>query len=200
MLGALSARAATEGLEARVFAQPMYALDLPRRYCTIYMCGSFGITGGRDQDLATLRAIYKHLEPGGVLLFNKDVPYAADVEEWSFWLREKRAELPEAWGAWGARREVGDGRAYASLIRLLDLDPLDPHVHLEMWTRKWEGETLAAEEKRTLRTNLYLMPEIVLMLRVAGFEEIAVYGGYTQEAATAEDEDLVYLARKAADG
>jgi SAM-dependent methyltransferase len=200
MLGALAERAAAEGLEARVFAQPMYALDLPRRYRTIYMCGSFGITGGRDQDLATLRAIYEHLERGGVLLFNKDVPYVADADEWSYWLPQQRTMLPEAWGEWGARREVGDGRAYASLIRLLDLDPLDPHVDLEMWTRKWVEGTLVAEEKRALRTNLYLKPEIELMLQVAGFAEIAVYGGYTQQAPTAKDEDLVYLARKGREG
>src|SRR5262249_29922871 len=55
MLALCRERAAREGLAPRLYAQVMHELDLPRRYRTIYMCGSFGLGGDRAQDWEALR-------------------------------------------------------------------------------------------------------------------------------------------------
>ena len=42
-------RAATAaGHDVRLYAQPMHALDVPRRYRTIYICDSFGLAGSQS--------------------------------------------------------------------------------------------------------------------------------------------------------
>ncbi len=60
-------RAELEQLGANLYPQAMHELDLPRKYRTIIVCGSFGLGGTRDQDLEGLRRLHSHLEPGGRL-------------------------------------------------------------------------------------------------------------------------------------
>src|SRR5688572_27785426 len=75
MLANCRQQAAAEGLAPQLFNQAMHALDLPRRYRTIYIWDSFAIGGRREQDLAALRRCYDHLEPGGALVFSHELPY-----------------------------------------------------------------------------------------------------------------------------
>ena len=51
-----------------------------------------------------------------------------------------------------------------------------------------------ASEEYTLRENVYLKQELVLMLKLAGFRDISVRGDWTDEPATAEHEDLIFTA------
>jgi 2-polyprenyl-3-methyl-5-hydroxy-6-metoxy-1,4-benzoquinol methylase len=41
-------KAAAQGLTPRLYQQPMHAVDLPRKYRTIYICGSFNLAGSRE--------------------------------------------------------------------------------------------------------------------------------------------------------
>ncbi len=77
-------KAASQGLEPRLYQQPMHAFDLPRRYRTIYICDSFNLAGSREQALATLQRCFAHLEPGGALLLNITAEYAWP-ESWEKW-------------------------------------------------------------------------------------------------------------------
>ncbi|MEJ2600970.1 MAG: hypothetical protein P8Z00_21740, partial [Anaerolineales bacterium] len=65
-------------------------------------------------------------------------------------------------------------------------------VRLEKWI---SGEKVASEEY-TLRGNMYLKNEVLLMLRVAGFREISVRGDYSEETATAAHDELNFMAIK----
>ena len=38
-------KAAGQGLEPRLYQQPMHAFDLPRQYRTIYICNAFNLAG-----------------------------------------------------------------------------------------------------------------------------------------------------------
>lgn len=58
-------------------AQPMHELDVPRRYRMIFICGSFGLGGGRDNDLETLRRCQPTWNPAGALVFNEQMEYAS---------------------------------------------------------------------------------------------------------------------------
>ena len=103
----------------------MHELDLPRRYRTIFVCGGFGLGSTREQDLEALRRLHDHLEPGGMLVLDNEVPYA-DAHAVAV-----LAEGEAARSCREPRREPGRSAASArtapstrSLPRILDLDPL----------------------------------------------------------------------------
>ena len=61
---------------------------------------------------------------------------------------------------------------------------------------RWRAGELDALEDRTLTINLYFRNELLPMLDRAGFADVKVEGDHNHLPATAEDEFLVFLARK----
>ena len=98
----------------------------------------------------------------------------------------------------GERERASDGSDYVMRSRLENLDPLEQVLTLKYWAQHWQGERLIGEEKRILTSNLYFRNELLMMLKQAGFDEIAVQGDYTEAAATPEHEMLVFIAQKKA--
>lgn len=184
-----------DGLEARLYNQAMHDLDLPRTYRTIYICDSFGIGGRRSQDAEALRRCYQHLTPGGALVFSQHLPYGSPGH-WQYWLPERQGELPEAWPESGTRRRTQNGDEYELKVRIARLDPLEQRLTLQMRISLWRGEQRVAQDEHSLQENLYFCPELLFLLAQAGFEDVAVHGGYGGRAATAEDTMLVFVARK----
>jgi SAM-dependent methyltransferase len=197
MLELCRQRAEREGLSPKLYAQALHELDLPRRYRTIVICGGFGLGGNRAHDVEALRRLHDHLEPGGLLVLDNEVPYA-DWEQWSYWRKDKRSELPKAWVEPGSRRAGSDGTEYALRSRLIDLDPLLQRVTMEMRAWMWRDGELIAEEEHLLKLTLYFKNELVLMLERAGFVDVKVRGQYNDEEPTGEDDFLVFVARKRA--
>jgi len=188
-------RAEREGLAPTLFVQPMHELDPPRSYRTIVVCGGFALGSDRAQDLQALDRFYEHLEPGGTLVLDNEVPYA-DSQQWQRWLREPRTE-PRAWSDDDReRRRASDGTELALQSRLLALDPLEQRATLEIRARQWRDGELIAEEDHTLDIGLYFTNELVLMLERAGFDVVAVNGAHEERAATADDDFVVFVARK----
>jgi len=196
MLALCAERGRRDGLEPTLHAKAMHELDLPRRYRTVYICDSFGIGGRRDRDLETLRRVRRHLEPGGVLVFSQELPIN-DVDErrWARWLPGRREGLPRAWPPEGERRRAADGDEYELVGRLASLDPLEMRQTLEMRARLWRDGVAVTEEIGRLDESLYFVPEILLMLRVAEFAEVAVEGRYNGRPATPDDGTVVFVAR-----
>jgi SAM-dependent methyltransferase len=195
MIAVCREKAEREGLAPTLCVQPMHELDMPRRYRTIYVCGAFGLGSDRDRDRQALVHLYEHLEPGGTLLLDNEVPYA-DPHQWRYWLKEERASLPEAAEPPGSRRRGSDGAEYGLSTRILALDPLRQHVTLEMHAQMWRDGALEAEERRTLDIGLYFPNELRLMLERAGFRDPVVHGEHTEAEPTGDDEFLVFVARK----
>lgn len=195
MLARCRTKANKSGLHVDLFRQAMHAIDLPRKYRTIYICGSFGLAGSRHLDMETLARCYHHLQPGGALVFNKDVEYAFP-EAWPLWLRENRNSLPETWPSEGDRRTASDGSDYVSRTRMLAIDPLEQSYERQIWVEKYRDGQKLREEIYTLWGNYYFMNELKLMLEKSGFHQIRVTGGYSNDEPTADREDLVYIATK----
>ena len=195
MLAHCREAAAREGLEPNLYAQAMHELDLPRRYRTIYVCGGFGLGSTRDQDIEGLQRLHDHLEPGGLLVLDNEVPYA-DGAQWQYWVKEKRGELPRPQRPPGPRRLGPDGAEYELRSRLLDFDPLDQSASMEMQAFMWRDGELLAEETHLLTMRLYFRNELVLMLENAGFTQIEVRGDHNDAKPTPDDDFLVFLARK----
>ena len=188
-------KATAEGFSPNLYAQPMHAFDLPRRYRTIYICDSFGLSGSRANDLETLRRCHAHLMDNGALLVNIEGEYTS-AADWNQWLSKHCRALPEPWPEEGERRVAADGSEQVSRFRTVQVDPLEQSFTRQVRLEKWTAGQLVASEEYTLRGNMYLKPELLLMLKVAGFREVAVYGDYTAEPATADHEELIFIALK----
>lgn len=196
MLAHCREKAAREGFSPKLYPQAMHELDLPRTYRTIFICGSFGIGGTRRQNALALQRFYEHLTPGGVLLFDHQMPYGEGSGLWDLWLKKNRQHLSPDWWPEGKRERASDGSDYVMRSRIADLDPLEQVLTLQYWAQRWQGEQLLGEEERTLTSNIYFKNELVMMLKQAGFDEVTVQGDFTDEAATSEHGELVFIARK----
>ena len=196
MVALCRAKAEREGFSPTLWAQPMHELDPPRRYRTIYVCGAFGLGSSRAQDAAALRRFSECLEPGGTLLLDIEVPYA-DTQQWKYWLKEERASLPKPAHPPSERRRASDGSDYGLSSRLVDFDPLEQRVTVEMHAQRWRDGTLEAEETRTLTINLYFKNELLLMLERAGFADVEVQGDHNGAPATPDDDFIVFVAARA---
>jgi SAM-dependent methyltransferase len=195
MLALCRERAEREGLSPNLHVQAMHQLDLPRKYRTIYVCGGFGLGGNRDHDEGALRSMYAHLEPGGLLILDNEVPYA-DGWGWQHWTKERRQELPESWPEPGERRTGADGTDYELLSRIIEVDPLSQRVTVEMRGFMWRDGRLVEQDEHVLKMTLYFTNELRLMLERAGFSDIEVRGDYTDEEPTSDTEFVVFTARK----
>jgi hypothetical protein len=187
-------KAEREGLSPTLFVQPMHELDAPRRYRTIYVCGAFGLGATRERDLEALRRFHVHLEPGGTLLLDTEVPYA-DTRLWKYWPAEGRAALPETAQPPRERRRAPDGSEYGLRSRVVELDPLEQRVTLEMRAELWRSGRLEAEEEHALTIGMYFRNELLLMLERAGFADVEVQGDHNDAPATGDDEFIVLVAR-----
>jgi SAM-dependent methyltransferase len=184
--------AAREGFAPHLYAQAMHELELARRYRTIVICGAFGLGGTRENDLAGLRRCHQHLEPGGALVFNVQIEYSSAA--WDLWRVPNG--LPAPWPERGAPRVAPDGSEHYMQIRSLAADPLTQTHTREVRLEKRVAGQLVAAESYTLRDSMYLREEILLMLKVAGFERTTVQGDFTREEATARHEELVFTAQR----
>ena len=188
-------KAAAKGFTPNLYAQPMHAFDLPRRYKTIYICDSFGLAGSREKDQITFRRCYDHLQGGGALLLNIQAEYTS-ADSWKAWLPERRADLPEPWPEEGSVRLAADGRENIGYFRTVDLNPQEQTYTREVRLEKRVNGEITAVEEYTLQGNMYLKNEVLLMLQAAGFHDITLYGDYTGHPATAESEEINFVALK----
>jgi SAM-dependent methyltransferase len=195
MLALCRERAEREGLSPTLHVQATHQLDMPRKYRTIYVCGSFGLGGDRDHDEEALRRIYEHLEPGGALVLDNEVPYSDDWQ-WRRWTKEGRREIPEPWSEPAERRTGSDGTQYELRSRIVAMDPLSQQVTMQMRGFMWRDGRLVEQDEHVLRMTLYFTSELRMMLDRAGFSDIEVRGDYTDEAPTGDTEVVVFTARK----
>jgi SAM-dependent methyltransferase len=193
MLALCREAAEREGLAPRLYEQPKHALELPRRYRTIFMCGALGVGSTRAEDLEAFRRVYEHLEPGGVFVLDNEVPYA-EGNGWDLWQADGRATLPRPRRPPGERRAGSDGTEYELRSRALELDPLEQRLTLEMQACMWRDGELVAEDEHELTLTFYFKDEIVLMLEGSGFVDVTVKAALTDAEPTAADDFLVFTA------
>ena len=62
--------------------------------------------------------------------------------------------------------------------------------------RLWKEDELLKEEIYTQRLDDYSKNELVLMLEKAGFRDLQIYGDFTDEVATPDHNDLIFIAKK----
>lgn len=196
MLAFCRKKAQSEGLQPQLYRQALHELDLPRKYRTIIVCGSFGLGGSRHQDQEALRRFFLHLAPGGTLAFDCDLPYK-DGDEWRYWLPEARRALPEAWPEGRRRRKRAENGDEIELRgRVASIDPLDQVLTRQIQAILWRDGRIERQEEHTLRERLYFRNEVLDMLASAGFENVKVLADYTDKPPSPESGILIYVASR----
>ena len=188
-------RAERDGLTPTLWVQPMHELDPPRSYRTIFVCGGFGLGSSREEDAEALARFLRHLEPGGTLVLDNEVPYAKE-RLWSRWPKGERDDLPTPWGGPAERRRGRDGAEYGLQSRLVALDPLEQRATMELRASRWRDGVLDAQEEHRLTMNLYFEHELELMLERAGFVDVLVHGDHAPVEPTADSDFVVFVARR----
>ena len=164
----------------------MRGVKLGRRYgLAVCAFNSFLCLRSQEDALAFLRNAHEHLEPGGLL----GIEVSAFTPE----------ELCEDPGGPTLRhdfsRETPRGRLERFSVSRYDAASqlLRMRLFYELYDR--EGKL---ESKRTHELVIRIVGrgELELMLRLAGFEVEAVYGGFEGEPFTAESDHLIMLAHR----
>lgn len=195
MLDLCQEKADKEGLKPALYRQALHELDLPRKYQTIIACGVFAIGGTYQQDFLALQKLYQNLEPGGVLLLDHNLPYS-DAMEWQLWLKEARARLPEPWPDTVGKIPPNDGSDYQLFSRRVAFDPLDQRITRQMRTLLWRDGQVIADQEYTLYENLYFYNELLIMIEQVGFKIEAVEGDYKETEVSADNNFMIFTARK----
>ena len=125
MLAHCRQKAEAAGLSVELYEQATHELELPRTYRTIIACGALGLGGDLDQAFEAIKRCYAHLEPGGVLAFDTELPWA-NAKFWSRWLKEGRQDLPDLWPPRAGSNLLDDGSDLRMSFRIVGGRPVDP--------------------------------------------------------------------------
>lgn len=184
MIAICRRRCAAAGLNPTLHLGSTARLDLPRRYATIVMSGSFALNGTRADDVAALGRVRDHLAPGGTLTFDVE-PGWANPGVWR--LFAEPGGLPTPWRE-GGPTPTGDGATIVSEVRDVAVDRVEQSSTRDLRLRLVrDGETVATEVHR-LVARWYGVHELLAMLAAAGFADV----GYSEEQLW-EDRGAMYV-------
>jgi hypothetical protein len=66
----------------------------------------------------------------------------------------------------------------------------------QLRARLWRNGELLEEQVHTQRYEEYGKNELVLVLERAGFSDVQIFGDYSDEPATADHKQLIFVAKK----
>jgi SAM-dependent methyltransferase len=191
MLAICREKARQQGLTPVLYQQAMQALDLPRCYRTIFIpCGTLCLIIDRDEAMEALCRFNDHLERGGTLIFNL------------FWQFDQGGPLSDkplgAFGEWGDlwSHAQPDGGVIAQHLKIEKID----RVEQILWAKRRyqlirDGQVLE-EEIFDSNERWYGKYEMVLMLEKAGFREVQVKDGWSDEDFCERHGAMVFVAKK----
>ena len=191
MLDWCAKKAEEEGFSPNLYPQAMHELDLPRRYRTIIVCGSFGLGADRATDFEGLRRLHSHLEPGGVLIMDHHPPksgqgYGEAVSE--------NSKTPAPWPEQGDRRQTDDGVELELRTRLIEINPTEKTATREISVREFVDGVEVNHEVNSILICGYSIPEVESMLNEAGFRDILITGSLEERPPQFEDELIFFKA------
>ena len=182
MLAICREKAAALGLAPVLYEQEMDELDLLRRYRTIVVpSSSFQLVLEPAKTAETLRRFKAHLESGGTLAMSiMTLAQEGDPNEWTL-LRE---------------RVRPDGLTVRRWVR----GRYDAATELEHTADRYEllrdGEVVRTElHERSPATRSYTQSGIAELVRAAGFADVRLVSGFTDEPVRLEDTLFCVVAR-----
>jgi SAM-dependent methyltransferase len=178
MLAICREKALQRGLQPALYQQAIETLDLPRKYRSVMVpSSSFQLVTSLDLARQAIHHLFEHLRPGGALampfmiLWEEGEP--TQSEEWRLVAERER---PEA----------GD------LVRRWSRESYDVENQLESTEDRYEiirgGQVIATEQHtRSPATRWYSQEQAANLYREAGFIDIRLLSGFSEEPAAPED-------------
>ena len=188
MLAVCREKAMRQGLEARLFSQPMQMLDLSDRYVTLYVAGgTFGLLVDMADAQSAVGRFHAHLQPAGVLVLTLFSPYGPYKALSGF--------VPNGWQPL-ARASLPDGGEVVHDFRRLAAKP-DDHLLQELKRyRVTQANELVAEETLVMTERWYEPNEMLQLLEQSGFRDVRVTGDFTAQPLTQAHRVMVFTARR----
>lgn len=180
MLDLCREKATRQGLEPRLYLQPMEALDLPRQYRTIFVpSSSFQLVIDPADAAEALMRFLHHLESGGTFVMS--IMDLSKDEYSGGWRLHSEAVRPE------------DG----ALVRPWSRATYDVETQLEHTEDRYElikdREVVQTEHhSRSPATRSYTLEQILKLMEDAGFADVHAVSFATEQPATS-DESVFYV-------
>jgi ubiquinone/menaquinone biosynthesis C-methylase UbiE len=187
MLAVCRHKAANLGLQPTLYEGWMESLNLPRRYHTILVPSStFQLLADVAAAEAAIGRLYRHLEPGGVLV----IPFQ------TFW--KAGNPLLVDWVQIGERARPEDGALIRRWWRMR-FNP-ESQVH-DLEEERFEvvvnGQVTATEHyHRPNAFRWYTPAQAIALYAGAGFTDIQTFKGFTFEPATDNEDGFCVLGQK----
>ena len=168
-------------LSPNLYQQSMEALELPRRYRTIFVpSSSFLLLTDLGDAVEAAHRFFAHLESGGVLLMPFMVLWPG-----------KEPPQHDVWSDWfkaGQARRSEDG----AIVRRQQRVKFDLEEQLEHTEDRYQvvvNERVVEEEVQLMSpaTRWYSQEQSVLVFREAGFVDVRVTSGFTLDPVTSDD-------------
>ncbi len=191
MLAICCEKGERQGLKPRLYQQAMQALDLPRKYRTIYIpCGTFVLIIDREEACEALRRFYAHLEPDGLLVFNLFWPFGEGGP--------LSARPLGAFGEWGDlwSHTQPDGSLIAQHLKIEKIDRVEQLLLAQRRYQHIRDGRVVAEEIFASNERWYYKHEMVLMLEKVGLCDIRVKDGWTDDDFAERHDSMVFIAQK----
>lgn len=182
MLEVCKRKCTEKQLQCTLYQGSIETMQLNKQYGLIFIpAGSFGLLSSKNQAQKALNAIYQHLKSGGSFICEIETIY-------------NQFSQPDIWH--GSCKKRNDG----SLLVANMLFSFDPQEKIETVLQKyevWENNTITHTEVEKLGVRLYEPYEFDLLLKEAGFKNIKRLEPYTQDPASDQAKELLYLCQKA---
>lgn len=174
MLAICRDKADAELIDVKLIHQPMERMQLPRRYRTILVPSS-SLQLQTDSRAAsdTVKAIFEHLEPGGVVL----------ASIMTLWQQGKPAEE-----AWEESATTPEGVVYRR-VAVSRVDPIERLEHTEdRYEKIVDGQVVRSEvHTRSPATRSYTQDQAVQLFERAGFTDVSVLKAFADTPAGRSD-------------
>ncbi|RWX74001.1 MAG: hypothetical protein Metus_0026 [Candidatus Methanosuratincola subterraneus] len=178
MLNQLKEKASAMGLSPKVSVADMRNFDLGRKFSLIIVpFRSFLYNITTEDQLSTLRSFHKHLEPGGLLILNFFYP---DLEMMMGLNKESEELLISEEGKYILRQRSYFISEPDQIVETAAVLYRDGELY-------WKG---------TQRLALVFKREFELLLRIAGFSDWEVFGGFDGRPLTSYKQEMVWVAKK----
>jgi SAM-dependent methyltransferase len=181
MLAICRDKARSLGLSPNLYQQPMEALELPRRYRTIFVpSSSFQLLTDAVEAAEAMRCFLAHLEPGGLLLMPFMVLWRGakppQHDTWSDWFKSGEAQRPK------------DGATVRRQQRVkFDLDEQLEHSE-DRYEVVVEGRVVHTETQlMSPATRWYTQEQSIAIYREAGFVDVYSTTGFTFDPAAGDE-------------
>jgi hypothetical protein len=173
----------TEELQCTLYEQFIEQMELPRQYGFIFIPGgTFGHIHEKEVAAVALKRIYDHLLAGGWL--GLDVRTPAYMVNFG---KDGQTDF--------ALDEYPDG---SNIFNTGIWQHLDNGRVIRNWTKleRFVDDTYVETEIFDYRERLYDLHEMVADFRVAGFDEIRIYKGWTHDVEPGDHYEISFFCRK----